>query len=306
MPNPKFDYVKGYFGQQSKPVPADILKTGIEDILKNITGQFHVTSPSIRLNYSSSFGVPIQVILNASGKKNTQTVNLDLAPFTILSPNSLTLRDVSSTFTINNSNTNSSISNLISLPPSEINYSGSAKMNPAGPNGLRDNYVFWNSRILGSMEVEVPLDFWVKNMQFADTIDNFLKPDKNSSNSFSAEDMDLFQLNIVANNGFPMGASLKMMLYDSIHKVVIKTIIDATNLINPAPVDVNGKATGKTESTISLDLSKDFFTAIKSANKIILLFSLNTTGNGSQTVRIYSDYSISFKASVLAKPRVNL
>ena len=79
-------------------------------------------------------------------------------------------------------------------------------MNPAGPNGLRDNYVFWNSRILGSMEVEVPLDFWVKNMQFADTIDNFLKPDKNSSNSFSAEDMDLFQLNIVANNGFPMGA----------------------------------------------------------------------------------------------------
>jgi hypothetical protein len=303
MQNPNFDYVKGYFGQQNQLVAPDVLSTGIEDILKNITGQFHVTSPSIRLNYSNSFGVPIQVTLNATGKKNTSTVNLGLAPFSILSPTSLAVRDVSSIFTIDK--TNSSLADLVSLPPSEIDFSGSAKMNPAGPNGLRDNYVFGNSRILGSLEVEVPLDFWINNMQFPDTVNNFLKPDKNSDTTFNFENMDLLQVNIVANNGFPMGASLKMMLYDSIKKVVIKTV-DATNFINPAPVDVNGKATGKTESTTSIDLSKDFFTAIKSANKIIFSFSLNTTGNGSQSVRIYSDYSISFKASVVAKPRLNL
>jgi hypothetical protein len=305
MLNPGLDYVKGYFGQQSQQVDPDNLDTGLKDIINNLSGQLRISNPSISLTYSNSFGIPIEVTLDATGKRNSQSVPLGLAPFTIAYPTSLAVRDVSSSFTI--SNTNSSLSNLISLPPFQITFSGSAKLNPAGATGGRNNYVFGNSRFLGSLEVNVPLQFWLNNIQFSDTLDNFIKPDNSSNNnsSFKPEDMDSLQVNLIAQNGFPLGASLKMLLYDSVKKVVIKTI-DAPGIILAAPVNATGKVTGKTESKTTINFNKAFFDAINSANKIILLFTLNTSENGTKDVKIYSDYSIIFKASVLAKPRIKL
>jgi hypothetical protein len=230
-------------------------------------------------------------------------MNLVLAPFTVSYPSSLSVRDVTSSFVINK--TNSSLPDLISLLPYEIGFAGSGRMNPTGrPTSGRNNYVFGNSRFLGSVELEVPLELWIKNLQFSDTLDNFLKPE-NNENSFKAEDMDLLKVNIVAENGFPLAASVKMMLYDPIKKSVLKTI-DAANLLLPAPVDANGKSTGKTESSTTIEFKKDFFDAINSANQIIYMFTLITTDNGTKDIKIYSDYSISFKASVVVKPNLNL
>ena len=153
----------------------------------------------------------------------------------------------------------------------------------------------------------MPLQFRINNIQFSDTLDNFLKPDSNSGNNsdFKPEDMDSLIVNLVAQNGFPMGFSVRMVLYDSVKKVMIKTI-DASNLILPAPIDAAGKAAGKTESKTTINFNKAFFDAINSANKIILFFALNTSENGTKDVKIYSDYSIAFKVSVLAKPRIKL
>ncbi len=301
--NPKLDYVKGYFGQLSQQIAPDNLDTGLKDFMSTITGQLHISNPSITLNYSNSFGIPLQVTFNATGTRNTQSVNLNLAPFIISSPTSPSVRDVSSSYAINTSN--SAIANLVSLPPYQISFSGSALMNPAGMTGGRNNYIFWNSRFLGSVEVDVPLTIWVNNIQFSDTLDNFLKPDKNSNGSFSFEEMDSLKVNITAQNGFPMGISVKMMLYDSIKKSILKTI-DASSFLLPAPVDASGKASGKTESTTTITFSQAFFDAINSANKVILMFAVNTAGNGTTDVKFYSDYAIIFKASVLAKPRLKI
>jgi len=299
MLNPNLDYVKGYFGQISEQINQDDLKTGLDDFLNHMSGQIHISNPSITLNYSNSFGIPIQVTLNASGKRKTQSVSLGLNPFTIAYPTTLTTRDVTSSFKIDK--TNSSLPDLISLPPSDITFSGSGKMNPSGrPTGVNTNYIFGNSRFLGSVEVNVPLQLWMKNLQFSDTLDNFLKLKTTDNTSF----MDSLQIKIVANNGFPLGASLQVMLYDSVKKVVIRTI-NATDLIMPAPVDINGKVTGKTASSVTIDFSKDFFTAVNTANKVIFMFTLNTTGNGANDIKVYSDYSISFTASLLVKANIN-
>jgi hypothetical protein len=305
MLNPVLDYVKGYFGQMSHQTnDTDILDTGLDEIMSNITGQVHISNPSIKLIYSNSFGIPIDVTLNVAGKRNSQTVDLLLAPFSILYPASLSVNSVTSSFTINK--TNSSLPDLISLLPTEITFAGSAKMNPTGPPaGGRNNFVYGDSRFLGDLEVEVPLELRISDLQFSDTLDNFLKPDNNNNSSFKVEDMDSLRVNIVANNGFPLGVSVKMLLYDSGKRAVVKTI-DATNLLQPALVDANGKSTGKTESSTTIEFKKDFFDAINSANKIIFMFILNTTDNGTKDVKIYSDYSISFKASMVVKPNINL
>ena len=170
MLNPEMDYVKGYFGQLEETVDPDTLDTGLDEILDHITGQFHISSPAITMNYTNSFGIPIGVTLNAEGRRGTQTEVLGLAPFVIEHPVSLDIREVSSSFSITKDN--SDLPDLISLPPEEITYSASGKMNPEGFSGIRDNYVFGDSRFVASLEIEVPMEFWINNLQLTDTIDN--------------------------------------------------------------------------------------------------------------------------------------
>ncbi len=300
MLNPEMDYVKGYFGQLEEVMDPDTLDTGLDEILDHITGQFHISSPSISVNYTNSFGIPIGITLNAEGKRGDKTETLGLAPFVIEHPVSLDVREVSSTFSITKDN--SDLPDLISLPPEEITFSGLGKMNPDGFSGTRDNYIFGDSRFVASLEVEVPMEFWINNLQLTDTVDNFLDME-DEDGPFNPEDMDLFRLDITVNNGFPLGASLSLMLYDSASSTVMKTV-EASGRIKEAFVDANGKVTEPVESTISLEFDREFFEASKESDKIIFIFTLNTTGNGSQDVKIYADYSISFKAALVIKPNL--
>jgi hypothetical protein len=300
MYNPDLDYVKGYFGNMINPIEPDTLDTGLDEILNRITGQFRISSPSIKLRYSNSFGIPIKVTMAALGKRNTQTVNLGIGPSNISYPLTTTNRVIKDSLTVNSS----LLADLVSMPPSKITFSGTAEMNPAGSPTGRNNYIFGDSRFLGNLEVVVPLELWMKNIQFADTVDNFLKQENSDKNSFKASDMDSLRIVITANNGFPMGLSVKMEVSDSLHPQVIKTI-EATSLLLPAPVDANGRSNGKTQSTTTFEIKKDFLDVVNSSKKIIFVFTLNTTGNGSN-VKFYSDDSLKFNAIVVAKPKISL
>ncbi|HOU95205.1 MAG TPA: hypothetical protein PLN06_01085 [Bacteroidales bacterium] len=303
MPNPEIDYLKGYFGQLQEDIEPDTMKTDIEDILEKITGEFHISNPSIKINYSNSFGIPVKVTLNAKGKRDNKTVDLDFDPFVIDYP-VYTSRDISSSFKIDK--TNSNLPDLVSLPPVEITFSGSSQMNPAGLSGGRNNYVFGNSRFLASLEIEIPVEFWINNLQLADTVDNFLKSDEedDDDNPLKAENIDLLRLRITVSNGFPLGASLKLVLYDSIAQKHLKTI-DASDIIKPAQVDASGKVIKPAETVTNIDFNKDFFEASSDADNIIFLFTLITSGgNDKKEVKFYSDYSISCKATVLFKPNI--
>lgn len=301
--NPVFDYVKGYFGQQVVTIASDSLDLGISDVLSHLTGSFLISSPSIKINYSNSFAIPMEVTLNGTGiRKNKSDVKLGLATQTI-TPATFTTRDVSAVIAVDK--TTSKIDSLISMPPEKIRFSGSAKMNPAGNTLLRDNYVFGTSRFLASIDVEVPLEFRMNNLQFVDTVNNFLKSSSGSSSSFKPEDFKLLRVDLTAKNGFPLGISLKMSLYDPATHA-IKSTIDATDLLKPAPVNSNGKANGVTETTTHLEFTQAFFSSIKTTDKIIFTFGLITSGNGTADVKIYSDNRIDYNAALVAQPIINI
>jgi hypothetical protein len=307
MLNPVFDYVKGYFGQKAEQFDPDSLNLELDKVLKNTSDKFHISNPIIRVIYSNSFGIPIKVKFNAEGKNKTNTINLDRDTVTISSPNSLTVRDVASSFSVDK--TNSHLADLISLPPSIISFSGSAIMNPLGRSSTseRNNYIFGDSRFYSALEIELPLEFWINNLQFSDTVDNFLKiKDSQNNDSFKPEDFDSLRLKISVNNGFPMGVSLQLMLYDSVSPGHVLRTINASDILKPASVGNDGRVTAGTESSTSIEFSKDFFNSIENSNKIIFVFTLKTSGNGTTDVKIYSDYSISFRASLIVKPNLIL
>jgi len=169
-------------------------------------------------------------------------------------------------------------------------------------NGEENNAIGAN-RLLGSLEIDVPLDLSLNNMQFKDTVNNFIKSD-NGDNPLDPADFQLLRIKVSAKNGFPLGAALKMSLYDSVTKT-IRSTVEATSLLNPAPVDVNGKANGVTETSTTIEFTKEFFSFVNKTDKIIFTITLNTTGTVPQEVKIYSDYRINFNAALVVKPEIN-
>jgi hypothetical protein len=297
--NPKIDYVKGYFGQYGDTIEADTIDLEIEDILSNISGTYLISSPSVKLSYSNSFAIPVEIDLNAVGYKEEDSVDIDLDPVTLSYPSAPAERDKEGVFTVDKNN--SHLPEIISMPPDKIRFGGSAVMNPDGNTGTRDNYIFGDSRFLGDLEVEVPVELRLNNLHFADTVDNPLHDEDFSDSPIDPEDIESLKILLDIDNGFPLGISLSVSLYDSTANTVRSTL-NAADILEPAPVDANGRVSGPAECTTEIELTNDFWKWIKDADKIIFSITLVTTDGGTKDVKIYSDYTLDYKAALFVKP----
>jgi len=297
------DFSKGPVIQRTAVIDPTTIDLNLHDFLRHITGDFQFLNPSIKFTYTNSFQDSVKLSLIASGQNKDRSAPLNVLPFYVIKPNLPVQQEVTATYLIDKNNSN--LKNLVSLPPETISFSGTAtlttstKRDPAGENLLSPDH------LVGSVEVDVPLDMTINNLQYTDTVDNFMRDKGNNNNPMSPEDFQFLRINLSAKNGFPLGVSVKMSLYDS-GTMSVKSTVDATGILLPAPVDSNGKASGVTESTATIELTRDFFSLVNTADMIIFRFSFNTSGNGSQEVKIYSDYRINFKASLVFKPDINL
>ena len=298
------DFSKGTLIKETATIEPTSYDLNIHDILSHISGDFKFQNPSIKLNYSNSFSDPVTITFNATGRRKDKTVALNLSPFTLAIPNIPVHQEISSSYIIDK--TNSNLQLLISLPPEVIDFSGTAvlttsvKSDQTGTNALVPNH------LTGSLEIEIPLDLTINNLQFTDTVNNFIKDNTNGKdNPVKPENFKFLRVILSAKNGFPLGASVKMSLYDSsTHSV--KNEVNASGILKPAPADSNGKATGVTETSTTIEFTNVFFSSVNSADKIIFTFTLNTAGAGSQEIKIYNDYRINFNAALVVKPDINL
>jgi hypothetical protein len=271
--------------QKTATIDPNSYDLNLGDVLNHISGKVKFFNPSIKFNYTNSFSDPVKISLNVTAKGKSNTVALNLAPFTLSKPNLPVQQEITASYVIDT--TNSNLPSLISLPPETINYSGTAVITSTVKDNGTLNDAIGANRLTGSLEIDVPMDLSLTNLQFTDTVNNFIKSNS-SNNPLNPEDFQLLRIIVSAKNGFPLGATLKISLYDSATNTV-KSTVDATGLLNPAPVDSN---------------TKDFFSNLNKADKIIFRVTLNTTGNESQEVKIYSDYRINFNAALVVKPDI--
>jgi hypothetical protein len=298
------DFAKGTYIQKTATLLPTSLDLGISDVLSHISGEFVIVNPSIKFTYTNSFSDSIKINLNATGIRGTKTVNLNPKPFTLARPNIPAQQEITSTYIIDKSNSN--LSPLISLPPEVIDFSGTAVLSSTVKSDGNSIDALAANHLIASLEVRVPMELKVNNLQFTDTVDNFIKDDSNDpDNPANPGNFQKMRIIVTAKNGFPLGSSLKMSLYDSSSHLV-KNTIEATGIIAAATVDSDGKANGITETTTNIEFTKDFFNWVNKTDKIIFTFTLSTTGNGAQNVKIYSDNRIDFKAALVVKPDINL
>lgn len=286
------DFTKGIL--KTAIIQPGTIDLNIKEIINGISGSFQILNPLIKFNYTNSFTDPVTINMDVTGVGKTGNVNLNLAPFAVALPVA-PAQSVNSAYIIDK--TNSNLSQVISFLPESLKYSGSAVLNISGSHNLLA------SRLTGSLEVVIPMELRVSNLQYADTVDNFLKDDSN--NPVNPENFHFMSMKVTAQNGFPFGVSMSISAYNSSTKTKLNTV-NAGKIIEPAPVDANGKATGYTESSPDIELTKDFFTSAGKSDKIIFTFTIVTTGNGGSDVKIDSDNRIKFKADLIAKPDVDL
>jgi hypothetical protein len=303
--NNNIDYIRGYFGAREEEIPGDTLDLGLEGLFNKLSGSIYLADPSITLSYTNSIGIPFVLDIDAKGIKDGEVTPLDYAPFAMNYPTDTENREVSGSMVIDN--TNSAIADIISSIPDKLIMGGSVLMYPDGYPGSRDSYVFGDSKIEGELTFDLPLEFRINNLQFTDTLDNFFNNKDDQGDEFNPENdqeddssiadiLENVSLKLTVDNGFPLGLAASIVLYDSINSNNLYTL-DLPDLIEPAPVDANGKVTSVNTSVSTVELDDQFFEEAKEAHKIIIQFTLNTTGT--DNVKIYSDYSIGFKATVL-------
>jgi hypothetical protein len=293
---------KGPLDEMTATIEPGTFDLGIDKVLNHISGDFLISSPTLKFNYLNSFSAPLEISLDVTGVRKSESVDLGATPFIMTGPDTPG-QVISATYIIDK--TNSSLPELISLPPEMIYYSGLATLNPPEKKGEIAAKDLGTNQLEGSFELDVPMELRMSNLQFADTTDNFMKNDNNNNDAVKPENFELLRIDINADNGFPLGVTLSMSLYDSQSSTILKTV-NATDLLKPAPVDGNGKATGITSTTTQIEFTQEFFSSIDKADRIIFIFSVNTTDGGTKDVKIYSDYRIDFNASLVVKPSIEL
>jgi hypothetical protein len=155
-------------------------------------------------------------------------------------------------------------------------------------------------------DLNIDLNVRVNSLQLIDTVDNFLKVDgSGDDNPLNPENFEMLNIDLAVINGFPLRVSLQMSLFNS-KTHIIKSTVDAVDILEAAPVDSNGKVTGAIETNTEIKFTKEFLSSIPASDKIIFQFTLNTPNSGTNYVSIYSDYKIYFKAVLVFKPDINL
>ena len=155
-------------------------------------------------------------------------------------------------------------------------------------------------------DLNIDLNIRVNSLQVIDTVDNFLKTEgSDDDNPLRPENFEMLYLDVAVKNGFPLNVSVQLSLYNSA-KHIIKSTVDATDILQAAPLDNNGKVAAAIETKTEIKFTKEFLSSVPVSDKIILQFTFNTPNNGTNYVSIYSDYKIYFKIAVVFKPDINL
>lgn len=285
----RLNYAKGYLG--SRIIVADPSTANLDlEFLNEINGGIFIANPQITFNIRNSMGFPARLNLSLSGSRSGNTpVTINLNNQSIPSP---AIMGNVATGAIQINRNNSSLPQLLSLPPDSIVAGGSIELNPNGPADT--NFVTKTSALAIGMEIEIPFELSVRGLGFSDTAE------------FTGElfeSLESASLIIKAENGFPFDFITEFAFLDSGMNVTHR---DSVNLLPSASVDANGKVLTPAFNTARITLGPQALKAMEQARYMSTKFTLQTPQNGQQIVKIYADHHILLKVGVEGKAKFNL
>jgi len=290
----KFNKLFGYFNSRKFNF-FDFLSISLFGGIKR--GDSYIEDPSLKLLIQNSVGIPVKFdILSFTSHSDIKTphdLNITGLPNTINigSPSKPGLTTQKSYLL---DKTNSNIKDAINLSPTGFLFNVNGTTMPVP---TIENFIFDTSKINLNLEIDLPLFGWLRNYVLQDTFD------------FSIGKLDIFEsltFNLLADNGFPLEASLQLYFLDSKNKITDSMFVNPKDLIRSGITEITtGKVIKPVSRLYTVVFDRKKLDMIVNCKKMLIEASLYTSKLGKNSIKIYSDYSIDIKLSALAKLKIN-
>ena len=186
---------------------------------------------------------------------------------------------------------NSTIDDIIALPPEQIEYFGTAAID-GNDNNL--NYISSDTKLSLGVEVDFPMSLNVANISLKDTI----ILNELDVNYQKVKNLTLF-MNI--DNGFPLDTKLDLLLRDSISNINLDTLEVAN--FSSGIIDDDGYLIESVATQNTLYLNDIEVQNFLNSNQLVLDVTLNTEEN--QSIKLYSDYQFLVNMGLQIKININ-
>lgn len=251
------------------------------------TGQFDLEHVEVNLLTENSLGATADVWIKDFKSINAQNEialnsNLISSPISI---NSAT-ENINSNPEIIASNTslifneiNSNIDELIENKPHTIGVDFELMLNPT--DSQKEGFLFKGYGVKSELQIEIPLSFSASNISLKDTVDV----------SFSVENIEQASFILLAENNYPIDATIEMVLLDQ-NGMVLENL-SSEQIVQASEVDANGKTINSTSSELTFAFN-NISESLSLCKKIAFEVKLNTQPSN-QFITLYSNYSMDLK-----------
>lgn len=285
--------IKGYAGNDTISVGPASTAFNFLGALKSGT----IGLNDVKLSLNIENGIGVNGILNISDftvKKGASAVSL-VAP-TVMNHDISVSKATEFPYAPSNTDillnkSNSNIKNLFELLPNNLEYAMKVYVNPSGDDGTYQDFVNASSRLNVNLNMEIPLNLVANNLTLIDTMDFAL-----GSTIEQIQSIKSGALNLIANNGYPLQATLTYIIYDDNFKV-IDTLVNKYE-IQAADLNTSCKVGAEKRSVCKIPINESKTELLKQGKKAIIIAKLSTMNNQSSCddhLKIYSDYTLKLK-----------
>ncbi len=295
MQNLDFDLITGNLGSIALPSFKDTI--GLKLFNNTSQGTFTLSDPKLEFRFRNSFGIPVDISFNSIKTKEISSGNeFNLTGF----PPVFSLADAASpgqsavsTLTITDQNS-ANLQTILSPTPKVLIYDIGCST-----TGLNTNFITHDSKINLLGTLTLPLEGYATGFMLRDTIEASIDLD----NEFVESAM--LRLNI--ENGFPVEASVRVVLVDQ-NYVLLKDLTNGfKNLINAAPVNSSGRVTQSATAINDFTITNAELPIVKNTKYILFEVGGQTfQGNLGTVVKFYDDYKLKLRLGMQVQAKVKL
>ncbi|MBK9272414.1 MAG: hypothetical protein IPM48_12545 [Saprospiraceae bacterium] len=267
------------------------------DVFKELSGKINFDNAHLELSIENNIGADASITLHQLVSSNTNTgliATLD-GDSVYMSHNIPRASDQGGMlpvspgrYSINISNENSNITELINLLPDQLEYSVDIITNPNGNISDFNDFIYDGKLLNLDLEVAIPLSINAEGLTLVKTMDLDLY-NQNFDEIISGK------LHFLFTNWFPFECQIVMHLLNDDGSEGI-SLIDSGQRIQSAKSDSSGKVIQPEESLISIPLDSDLIKRLSKNSKIKVKTNFSTKPIDT-LVKIYDSYFMDLKVT---------
>ncbi|HRN35756.1 MAG TPA: hypothetical protein PLL18_02455 [Flavobacteriales bacterium] len=293
-------YASGSFGTRSLSIDPS---TAELDLFRNISGTIDLAQVDARLKVRNGIGVDARANLLYLRSRNTSTGNeialnapITNGPLNIDRAIDLghSFQAASNTFHLGQGNSN--IDQFLENLPDKIDYALDVTINPLGNISNGHDFLYHDSKLNATLEVEIPLRLIATNLVLGKTLDVDL-PGSEDAHAWRSGTLHLF-----ATNGFPLSAEVQLAVAGPNGQVI--SLLGPGGTVAPAQLGPGNTVVAPSASRVDFRISADQMNMIHHYGKLQATVVFNTADQGQHT-QILESYRMDLQITLAANYMVN-